>query len=447
MRSIAGANLGRLQLLVTAAATVVALTGQPATARAGADAPRDPLSVATALTGHRPVRIAATVGPVRDASARIWRPDASYAVGGRLVATAHAIAHTASPVLYQRARLGVRGYRVPVSEPGTYFVDLFVAETRGAKPGHRVWNLRAEHRTVARSVDAARMSGQNRAGHVVFYVPVVDGTLDLHIRATQGMPLVGALEVDWRKASTVNQTLFSDTFDGPAGQSPSNLRWGYDEGGNGWGNHEQQTYTSRPRNASLDGDGHLFITARQERWTGADGVTRNYTSARLKTAGRFTFQYGTAAARIRVPSGAGLWPAFWALGSNFNTVGWPLCGELDVMENIGSQPRVTHASAHGGTTRGAAWQSGGRLRLNAPLGWKYRTYRLVWGPSAVAMSVDGQTYSSVSNADLPATAHWNLDHPFYLLLDLAVGGDWPGPPKSSKPFPAIMSVDSVKVRG
>jgi beta-glucanase (GH16 family) len=326
---------------------------------------------------------------------------------------------------------------VPVTTPGTYFVDMFVAETRGAEPHQRVWNVTAEDRTVARSVDAAQMSGHDRAGHVLFFVPVVDGVLNLHVHALRGLPLVGALEVDWRKTATVDHTLFSDTFSGPAGQSPNGLRWGYDQGGNGWGNHEQQSYTTRPNNVSLDGTGHLSITARREKFTGGDGATRSFTSARIKTAGRFSFQYGTAAARIRVPSGAGLWPAFWALGTNFNTVGWPLCGELDVMENIGSQPRVTHASAHGGTARGAAWQSGGRLRMQAPLSWRYRTYRLTWGPSAVAMSVDGQTYSSVSN----------LDHPFYLLLNLAVGGDWPGPPKSSTPFPATMSVDSVKVRG
>jgi beta-glucanase (GH16 family) len=271
--------------------------------------------------------------------------------------------------------------------------------------------------------------------------------LNLQISARHGVPLVGALEVDWRKTSTVNRTLFHDTFDGPPGQSPNSRHWGYDVGGNGWGNDELQTYTRRPTNVSVDGTGHLSITARRERYTGDDNISRHFTSARIKTSGRFTFQYGTAEARMRVPPGHGLWPAFWGLGSNYDTVGWPLCGELDVMEHIGSEPRVTHASLHGGTSAGDTWQSGGRLRYRAPLSNAFHTYRLVWGPSAIAMSVDGRTYSSLSIADIRQGEHWNFSHPFYLLLNLAVGGTWPGSPSTTTPFPAVLSVDWVTVRG
>ena len=450
MRSLPHPALGPLQLFVAGLAAVVAVTGQPAAARPTAAVGPIPGPLDTPLskvTERQPLRIAASAAPVRDASARTWQSDTGYAVGGRLVATAHRIRHTASPVLYQRARLGVRGYHIPVASPGTYFVDLFLAETRSAAPGLRRWDIGAEGREVAHAVDIAQMNGQNRAGHVAFFVPVVDGTLNLHMVRHKGLPLVGAIEVDWRKNALTDNTLFSDTFDGPAGQAPSSLSWSHDVGGDGYGNHERQYYTGRPANAALDGAGHLSITALREQYTGSDGVTRNFTSARLKTAGRFSFQYGTVEARIKVPRGPGLWPAFWALGSNFDTVGWPLCGELDVMENIGGQPRTSHATAHGGTTDGDAWQAGGKLRLSKALGRKYRTYRLVWGPSAVMMSIGGRIYSSVSTADIPPGARWNFNHSFYLLLDLAVGGDWPGPPTDETTFPAVMSVDSVTVRG
>lgn len=445
----AGVHLARLQLLVVSVAAVVAITSQPVVARANGDLPQLPATdtPVAAVTQDRPVRIAASLKRVRDGAGRTWQPDIPYAVGGRLVSSAHPVARTASAVLYQRARLGVRSYHIPVSSPGTYFVDMFVAETRRARPGTRVWDVTAEGRSAATSVDVAHMAGRNRAAHVVFFAPVVDGNLDLRVTARRGVPLVGALEVDWRNSATADRTLFSDSFDGLAGQPPSPLNWSHDDGGGGFGNDERQTYTSRPRNASLDGSGHLLITARHETWTGSDGITRHYTSARLKTAGHFTFLYGTAEVRIRVPRGAGLWPAFWAMGSNFSTVGWPECGEMDVMENRGSRPRVSHATAHGDRPGGLAWQAGHRLRLPDPLWRKFHTFRLVWGPSAMAMALDGRTYSSVSSADIAPGAHWTFRHPFYLLLNLAVGGQWPGAPKPSTRFPASMAVDFVSVRG
>jgi hypothetical protein len=447
MRRFAGAHLGRLQLLVAALAGVVAVTGQPVAAQSAAQLRPADDSVLSRVTQQSPLRIAASGAQVRDAAGRAWKPDADYAQGGRLVASAHPIEHTASGILYQRARLGASGYDLPVGAPGTYFVDMFVAETRGALVGQRVWDVTAEGRTVAQSVDVAQMAGHNFAGHVLFRAAVIDGTLNLRIKALHGMPLIGAIEVDWLKSETFDRVLFKDDFTGPAGRQPDPLRWTYDTGGGGFGNGERQTYTSRPSNVALDGNGHLFITARQEEYTGADGIKRAYTSARIKTANLFTFKYGTASARIQVPRGAGLWPAFWALGDNFQTADWPSCGEIDVMENRGSQPRVTHGTVHGATTAGSAWQSGRRLRLPVALSRTYRTFQLMWGPSAIGMSVDGRTYSSVSKADIPPGAHWNFDHKFFLLLNLAVGGTWPGLPTSATEFPAIMAVDYVNVRG
>jgi beta-glucanase (GH16 family) len=291
-------------------------------------------------------------------------------------------------------------------------------------------------------VDVARLAGPDRAWHVVFAVPVTDGTLNLRTVRTHGRrPLIGAVEVDYRNAATTQTTLFRDEFNGLAGTPPSSLRWQFENGGSGFGNGELQTNTSRPRNASLDGKGHLFITARKEWWTGSDGFTRQYTSARIKTDRRFSFQYGTATARIHIPRGRGLWPAFWALGDNFTSVGWPLCGEIDVMENIGSRPRMVYATVHAGRQGGGSWLAGEQHRAPDRLSDDYHVYGVEWGPSALAFWLDGVPYMTVSSADVAPGDLWN-----FLVLDLAVGGSWPGPPGPRTRFPATMAVDYVHVR-
>jgi len=393
------------------------------------------------------VRIAATTVPQVDGSGRVFSPDAPYAVGGQLV-TGPFVTHTASPLLYRNARLGGSGYSIPVSTPGTYFVDLFVAETQGATVGQRVWDVTAEGRTAATSVDVVRDAGVTTASHVLFSAPVVDGALDISFDRIAGLPLVGAVEVDYQNASTTAaKTLFSDDFSAPAGTLPDSSKWTAVTGGNGWGNQELETYTKRASNGSTDGAGNLAITARHETYTGTDGRTRNYTSARLETRNKFEFQYGTAEARMRIPAGQGLWPAFWALGTNIGTVGWPLCGEIDVLENLGSEPDIAHATVHAANTIGDAWLSGTPTTAPAPLSAGYHSYGLVWGPNAIEVTLDGRTFMSVSASDVAPTNLWNFNPPFYLLLTLAVGGSWPGAPDATTAFPATMSVDYVRVTG
>ena len=398
-----------------------------------------------AVTPRAPIRLVAANKAVRDTSGNVWQPDRLFAQGGRLVGSLAEVRGTANPALYQRARLGVTGYRIPVRSPGTYFVDLFTAELRGARPGHRVWNVTAEGHTTATSVDVRKDAGPYRAWHVMFPVVVTDGLLNLHVVRRVGQPVIGAVEVDYQSSSIVSHTVFQDEFNGPAGRSPSPLRWTYETGGNGWGNNELETYTDRKSNVSLDGHGHLAITARKEQFTGADHITRDYTSARINTAGRFSFRYGRAVARISVPKGRGLWPAFWALGDNISTVGWPLCGEIDVMEHLGSQPHVVHAVVHAGHANGGGWLAGSPFRTRSRLAGTYHAYELTWGPSGIAMAIDGRTYMTVASADLAPQQLWNFGHPFHLLLNLAVGGTWPGSPGPRTPFPAVMSVDSVRV--
>jgi beta-glucanase (GH16 family) len=238
-----------------------------------------------------------------------------------------------------------------------------------------------------------------------------------------------------------------EEFNGPAGASPNPAVWSLDTGG-AWGNgQELQAYTSSPQNASLDGHGDLAITARHETYTGADGITREYTSAQGETGQKFAFTYGQIAARIKVPSGAGLWPAFWALGESSATVdSWPGTGEIDVMELLGENPSVMYGTLHGplaGSAEGYKVQRSYHARSSLANG--FHIYSADWSPGAITFAVDGHPYRTVTPAELPAGATWPFNHPFHLVLNLAVGGKWGGAPNSSTAWPAQMVVDWVHV--
>jgi len=232
---------------------------------------------------------------------------------------------------------------------------------------------------------------------------------------------------------------WSDEFDGPANTAPDPSKWTYDLGGGGWGNQELETYTNSVDNVHLDGNGHLVIRA------SANGAS--YTSGRLKTQGRFTAQYGHLEASIKLPAGRGIWPAFWMLGANITSVGWPQCGEIDVMENIGSEPSVNHGSAHGpGYSGGKSITARYVLPGNAKFSDAFHTFAIDWTPGTIVFSVDGTTYSTVTRSSIPAGAMWVFDAPFFLLLNVAVGGTFPGSPDASTLFPQEMVVDYVRYR-
>lgn len=248
-------------------------------------------------------------------------------------------------------------------------------------------------------------------------------------------------------AHTPSRLIFDDEFEGPAGSLPSPKRWGFDTGGGGWGNAELESYTARPANASLDGDGDLAITARHEGLTGTDQITRDYSSARLQSLGTFNFQYGTVEARIKVPQGLGLVAQFWALGSDAYKAqdSWPGCGEIDTMEVLGSQPDVVRGHVHGPWPWAPNEGLGASHDTPVSLAAGFHTYAARWAPGRVSFLLDGRSYETVTRAELPAGAQWPFEHPFFLLIDLAVGGDWPGSPSSSTHFPAQMLVDWVRV--
>jgi beta-glucanase (GH16 family) len=240
--------------------------------------------------------------------------------------------------------------------------------------------------------------------------------------------------------------VWSDEFDGPAGASVDRSRWTFDIGGDGWGNEELETYTDRTANASLDGSGNLVIVAAREAFRGPDGIPRAYTSARLKTQGLFAQAYGRFEGRMQVPYGQGLWPAFWLLGADIPTVGWPACGEIDVMENIGVEPGTVHGSLHsprgsdvGSVTASFALPAGQRFADD------FHVFAVEWEPSQVRFSVDGTLYQTRTPADLPPGSRWVFDHPFFVILNVAVGGKWPGSPDATTTFPQRMRVDYVRV--
>lgn len=213
----------------------------------------------------------------------------------------------------------------------------------------------------------------------------------------------------------------------------------------GYGNNEQEYYTSRPANVQVD-NGILLLTARREKYTGKNGQTRLYTSGRIETRGRFELKYGRVEARIKMPRGQGIWSAFWMLGSDYARVGWPNCGEIDIMENVGFEPSEVHGSLHGPGYSGSNPLTGVyTLPDGRHFSDGYHTFAAEWSPHAIRFYVDGVLYETQTPKDIPAGRAWAFDHPFYIILNVAVGGFWPGYPNATTRFPQTMKVDYVRV--
>lgn len=230
------------------------------------------------------------------------------------------------------------------------------------------------------------------------------------------------------------ELVWHDEFDGKAINSAN---WTYDLGGGGWGNGEAQYYTNRSENARVE-NGLLIIEARQEKYEGS-----YYTSARLKTQGLQAFQYGRIEARLKVPAGAGLWPAFWMLGDNFSTVGWPDCGEIDIMEYVGREPDLIMGTLHGPGYSGALGLSQWN-RQSYPIADDFHTYAVEWKEGQVDWYYDGVKYFTVTRADV-GDRQWVFDHPFFIILNLAIGGSLGGTIGLQTAFPAQYQVDYVRV--
>jgi len=233
------------------------------------------------------------------------------------------------------------------------------------------------------------------------------------------------------------QLVWSDDFEGPAGQSPDAAKWAYDlgTGQDGWGNQELQSYTNNPANVSLDGDGNLVITAIRS--------GNSFTSARIKTQGLFSQKYGRFEARLITPYGPGIWPAFWLLGDNVETTGWPQFGEIDIMELRGQEPDVIHGSIHGPGYSGGNPVTKAYALINGRFDADYHLYAVEWDEDRIDFFVDEYLYQRIERDDVPGL--WVYDHPFFIILNLAVGGNYVGFPTEQTPFPQKMVIDYVKV--
>lgn len=238
---------------------------------------------------------------------------------------------------------------------------------------------------------------------------------------------------------------WSDEFNQPDGSAPDPKKWTSEIGGSGWGNHELEYYTDSRENAHIQ-DGALVIKALREDRVREDGARMHYTSARLKSQGKFSQTYGRFEARIKIPYGQGLWPAFWMLGEDITKVDWPTCGEIDIMENIGKEPSIVHGTVHGPGYSGAGGIGASyRLPSKRPFADDFHLFAVEWESATIRFYVDNELYETHARADLPADKKWVFDHPFFLLLNVAVGGDWPGNPDVTTVFPQTMLVDYVRV--
>jgi beta-glucanase (GH16 family) len=246
-------------------------------------------------------------------------------------------------------------------------------------------------------------------------------------------------ENETQTVTTMNNLVWEDDFNNAG--SVDATKWSFDigKGSNGWGNNELQYYTNRSENVQVK-DGMLHITAFKESYLGSA-----YTSGRILTKEIYDQKYGRFEARIKLPWGKGLWPAFWLLGSDIDTVGWPNCGEIDVMEYVGQAPTVTHGSIHGPNYFGGDAITKSYTLLNDRFDTDFHVFGIEWGENYINYYVDDVLYNQITPSDLPEGSKWVFnDRSFFIILNLAVGGSFVGAPNSETQFPQTMIVDYVK---
>jgi beta-glucanase (GH16 family) len=240
------------------------------------------------------------------------------------------------------------------------------------------------------------------------------------------IPVPGKEGVFW-------ELLWQDEFDDPA-LNPEN--WIAETGAGGWGNNEWQYYTDRSENLRIE-DGLLVIEAREE-----DYHDSNYTSARVKTQQLHSWTYGRIEARLKLPTGKGVWSAFWMLGEDIVSAGWPNSGEIDIMENIG-QAQTVYGTVHGPGYSGGDGIGGSFSVTGEPLHADFHVYAIEWQPGEIRWYLDDSLFNIITDEQVPGA--WVYDHPFFILLNLAVGGNWPGYPDETTRFPQQLLVDYVRV--
>ncbi len=387
-----------------------------------------------------------------------WIPGTGL-VGGVVTATRGAIADTASPALYQSARIGVQRWAIRIPAPGTYALDVLLCDTSNVGVGARVFSVSATDGmrwfALASDLDVAAEVGGWHPYHLTATVTIARPMLALVFSAKTGAPLVSALAITSMNAP--KHTLLDQRFDGAAGTAPDPSVWSTVTGAGWEGTSTVEAYTFSPANVSLTGTGTLAINAIRQDNSGGDG-TASYTSARLITQGRFTFGYAHVEARMKLPPGAGMWPAFWAVGANQSQVDWPSCGEIDVVEGLGRSTTVVAGHIH--SLGNAEDPVGYRNQRIASMGrdWNsgvdttgaFHTYAVDYRPGAITFLFDGRPYFVAANEDMSAGESWPFDGASnYLLLNLAVGNNsWTGSPTGEAPGTThTLLVDQITVTG
>ena len=250
-------------------------------------------------------------------------------------------------------------------------------------------------------------------------------------------------EGDGQKLPKREWTLtWSEEFNDNLVASPDASNWSFNIGvgpnNDGWGNQELQYYTDRLDVVSTDGNGNLRIVAKNENLNG-----REFISGRIMSKGKFSQRYGKIEARIKTPSGPGIWPAFWMLGNNIDTVQWPNCGEIDILEQKGTQPNTIFGSLHGPGYSGGNSKSGTYSLKNDRFDNDFHIYAVEWYEDRIDYFVDGYLYNRINKTDV--SGKWVFDQPFFIILNVAVGGNFVGFPNVNTAFPQTMQVDYVRV--
>ncbi len=236
--------------------------------------------------------------------------------------------------------------------------------------------------------------------------------------------------------------VWSEEFEGESGSGLPASTWTLMDRAGGFGNQELQAYTTRPENVAHDGKGALRITAKAEDYVDPLGNRMGFTSGRIQTV--MAFLHGRIEARIKAPSGTGLWSAFWTYGQSDGSLDWPYVGEIDVMELV-DDGRTLHADVHANTTDDSVWSAQGRLDADQPFGADWHVYSVDWSTDELVFAVDGTEYHRVTRSELEDFKVWAFERPQHIILNVAVGGTWPQEPTDPSVFPAEMLIDYVRV--
>jgi beta-glucanase (GH16 family) len=277
-------------------------------------------------------------------------------------------------------------------------------------------------------------AGQTSKSITVNILADAGWTTDTYFKVTLSNPVNANIKGSGAKVRIINtdfETLvWSDEFD----SSPLNsTAWNYELGASGWGNNELENYTNSINNVHID-SGYLHITA-------LNPSANNYTSGRITTFGKHEFTYGRIEIRAKLPQGQGIWPALWMLGTNFQSVGWPACGEIDIMELLGHAPATVYGTLH--------WNSGGHQSRgsqyeiqNTTFSSGFHVFTLIWTPNYFKWLVDNTQYFALNKSEISG---FPFDLPQFIIFNVAVGGNWPGNPNETTSFPQNMIVDYVRV--